>query len=97
MKNYILEKKMNNTTDGYFLVVIEGETHINRTIIKSDIQYFTTQDGYSYCHPYKDAEQNAQAIANGLNELERMKVEQHKRYPEYNTTNNLKLNNGNAL
>ena len=83
MKNYILEKQMRNHTDGYMAVVIEGETHLNRTVITSSIQFFTTEGGYDYCHPYKDAEQNAQAIANGLNELERMKVEQHKRYPEY--------------
>jgi len=85
MKNYILEKQMNNSTDGYMCVVVEGERHLNRTVIKSDIQFFTTEGGYDYCHPYKDAEQNAQAIANGLNELERMKIEQHNRYPEYNT------------
>lgn len=83
MKNYVLEKQMTNSTDGYMAVVIEGETHLNRTVIVSSIQFFTTQGGYDYCHPFEDAEQNAQAIANGLNELERMKVEQHVRYPEY--------------
>lgn len=83
MKNYILEKQMTNSADGYITVVIEGETHLNRTIIRSGIQFFTTEDGYNYCHPYEDAKQNAQAIANGLNELEKLKVEQHKRYPEY--------------
>lgn len=82
MKNYIIEKVMRNTTDGDFQVVVEGEIHINRTVIKSDILFFTTQGGYDYCHPYKDAEQNAQAIANGLNELEKMKVEQNTRYPK---------------
>ncbi|MFA6571715.1 MAG: hypothetical protein WCT77_10845 [Bacteroidota bacterium] len=74
---------MQNTTDGNFQVVVEGEAHINRTVIKSDILFFTTQGGYDYCHPYKDAEQNAKAIANGLNKLEEMKVKQKKRYPIY--------------
>ncbi len=83
MKNYIIEKKMTNSTDGYVNVVIEGETHLNRTVISSSIQFFTTQGGYDYCHPYKDAEQYAKAIANGLNELEQLKKEQNKRYPEY--------------
>jgi hypothetical protein len=83
MKNYIVEKQMSNITDGYMAVVIEGETHLNRTVIISDRQFFTTQGGYDYCHPYKDAEQNAKAICNGLNELEKMKVEQNTRYPEY--------------
>ncbi len=83
MKNYILEKEMYNSTDGYYLVVVEGEAHLNRTIIKSRIQFFTTEGGYNYCHPEKDAEQNAQAIANGLNELEKLKMYQNKRYPEY--------------
>ena len=84
MRTYIIEKQMSNSTDGYFLVVVKGETCLNRTVIKSNIQFFTTQGGYDYCHPYKDAEQNAQAIANGLNELEKMKQQQNKRYPEYN-------------
>lgn len=83
MKNYIIEKKMRNATDGNFQVVIEGETHLNRTVITSDMLFFTFEGGYSYCHPYKDAEQNAQAIANGLNQLEKLKVEQNTRYPEY--------------
>lgn len=79
---YILEKQMLNSTDGYILVVVEGQSHLNRTVIKSPIQFFTTQGGYDYCHPYKDAEQNAQAIANGLNNLEEMKKQQRQRYPE---------------
>jgi len=79
MKKYIIEKKMINKTDGHFLVVVEGETHLNRTIIKSPIQFFTTQGGYNYCHPFEVAKQNAQAIANGLNELEKIKAEQRKR------------------
>ena len=83
MKKFIVEEKMITKTDGYYLVVIEGETHINRTVIKSNIQFFTTEGGYDYCHPWQDAKQNAQAIANGLNELEKMKIEQNKRYPEY--------------
>jgi len=83
MKKYIIEKQMINTTDGYMTVVVEGESHLNRTKIKSDIQFFTTEGGYDYCHPYKDAEQNAQAIANGLNELEKLKQKQNKRYPEF--------------
>lgn len=82
MKNYIIEEQWRNKTDGYIVVVIEGETHLNRTEIKSSIQFFTTEGGYDYCHPYKGAKQNAQAIADGLNELERLKVEQHTRYPE---------------
>jgi len=83
MKHYILEKQMLNGTDGYIVIVIEGETHLNRTMIKSNIQFFTTEGGYDYNHPFKDAEQNAKAMANGLNELERLKTEQRKRYPEY--------------
>lgn len=83
MKNYIIERKMTNKVDGYYLVVVEGETHLNRTVIKSNIQFFTNEGGYDYNHPEKDAKQNAQAIANGLNELEKLKVEQHTRYPEY--------------
>lgn len=67
MKKYIVEKQMINNTDGYMAVVIEGETHLNRTVIKSQIQFFTTQGGYDYCHPFAGAEQNAQSIANGLN------------------------------
>ncbi len=82
MKNYIVEKYMINNTDGYMLVVVEGERHINRTIIKSDIQYFTTQGGYDYNHPLKDAQQNAQAIADGLNQLEKLKAQQNQRYPQ---------------
>lgn len=70
MKNYIVEKKMNNATDGYFLVVVEGEKHLNRTIIKSSIQFFTTQGGYDYNHPWVRAKENAEAIATGLNQLE---------------------------
>lgn len=83
MKKYIVEKQMTNNTDGFFTVVVQGEVHVNRTVIKSDIQFFTTQGGYSYCHPEQDAKQNAQAIANGLNELERLKTQQNKQYPEY--------------
>lgn len=78
MKNYIIEKQMINSKDGYYLVVIEGETHLNRTEIKSSIQFFTLESGYDYCHPYQEAKQNAQAIANGLNELEKIKQEQRK-------------------
>ena len=74
MKKYILEKQMSNSNDGYVAVVVEGETHLNRTVIKSSVQFFTTESGYSYNHPYKDAEQNAQAIADGLNDLEQMKI-----------------------
>lgn len=73
MKHYIVEKKMNNATDGYYNVVIEGETHLNRTVISSDIQFFTTQGGYDYNHPWQVAKQNAIAIANGLNQLETIK------------------------
>lgn len=58
---------MSNSTDGYYCVVVEGETHLNRTVIKSDIQFFTRQGGYSYCHPEEGAMKNAQAIADGLN------------------------------
>ncbi len=69
MTKYIVEKQMTNSTDGYMAVVIEGEVHLNRTIIKSDIQFFTTEGGYKFNHPYESAERNAQAIAKGLNEL----------------------------
>lgn len=78
MENYIVEKKMINKTDGYCIVVVEGETHINRTVIKSNIQFFTTQSGYDYAHPWQLAEQNAQAIANGLNELEKERQRQNR-------------------
>ena len=61
---------MINHTDGHYLVVVEGETHLNRTIIKSKIQFFTTQAGYDYNHPWQEAKQNAEAIAEGLNTLE---------------------------
>lgn len=44
---------MRNATDGNFQVVIEGETHLNRTVITSDMLFFTFEGGYSYCHPYK--------------------------------------------
>lgn len=73
MKNYIVEKKMINRKDGYYDVVVEGETHLNRTRIRSSIQFFTTEGGYDFNHPWKTAEQNAKAIADGLNELERKK------------------------
>lgn len=79
MTRYIIEKQMINRTDGYYTVVVEGETHLNRTVIKSAIQYFTTQGGYDYCHPWQVAKQNAQAIANGLNQLEELKAQQRKR------------------
>ena len=82
MKNYIVEQQMINDHDGYYTVVVEGETHLNRTVIKSSIQFFTYEGGYNYCHPWEDAKQNAQAIANGLNELERLKKEQRTRYPD---------------
>lgn len=81
MKNYIVEKQMINSIDGYMLVVVAGETHSNRTIIKSSIQFFTLEGGYDYCHPFKDAQQNACAIAKGLNTLEKLKEEQKDRYP----------------
>ena len=71
MKNYIIEKQMTNSTDGYFVVVVEGETHQNKTVIKSQIQFFTTEGGYDYCHPIYRAEKNAQAIADGLNQMQR--------------------------
>ena len=67
MKKFIIEKQMTNSTDGYYAVVVEGETHMNRTIIKSDIQFFTMQGGYNYCHPESKAKEYAQAIADGLN------------------------------
>lgn len=82
MKHYIIEKNMLNKTDGYFQVVVEGETHLNRTIIKSKIQFFTTQGGYDYNHPLEQARDNAQAIANGLNHLEKLKAENRKRIVE---------------
>ncbi len=88
MKKYITEEQMINSTDGYIVVVVEGETHLNRTIIKSRIQFFTRQGGYDHNHPYQDAKQNAQAIANGLNELEQMKHMQNKRYPQYEEATN---------
>ena len=66
---------MTNSTDGHFVVVVEGEVHLNRTVIKSGLLFFTTQGGYCYNHPIEAARQNAQAIANGLNRLERLKEE----------------------
>ena len=86
MKNYIVEEVMNNATDGHFQVVVEGEKHINRTVIKNGILFFTTQAGYDYCHPVQVARQNAKAIANGLNKLEKLKDEQRKvivEHPNY--------------
>ena len=93
MKNYIVEEQMINNTDGYMTVVVEGERHLNRTVIKSSLLYFTTQGGYDYCHPYTGAKQNAQAIANGLNELERLKHEQRTAYPVYPKKQNLVASN----
>lgn len=86
MKNYIIEKKMLNKTDGYFLVVVEGETHLNRTAIKSKDQFFTTQGGYDYNHPLEGARDFAQAIANGLNHLEKLKAEKRKRIVDLKPT-----------
>jgi hypothetical protein len=83
MKKYITEKQMTNSTDGYHAVVVEGERHLNRVVIKSDIQFFTTQGGYCYNDPEEGALQNARAIARGLNELEKMKESQGTRYPKY--------------
>jgi hypothetical protein len=74
MKNYIVELVMTSKTDGYYAVVIEGERHLNRTKIISSIQYFTLVGGYDYNHPRRVAEQNARAIANGLNQLEKIKA-----------------------
>lgn len=70
MKKYVVELKMQNDTDGYYLVVVEGEKHLNRTQIKSSIQFFTRQSGYDYNHPESRAKENAEAIAFGLNSLE---------------------------
>ncbi len=82
MKKYIIEIQMSNSTDGYCCVVVEGERHLNRTIIKSSIHFFTTQGGYNFNHPEQDAMQNAQAIADGLNALEKAKEQQNTRYPK---------------
>lgn len=82
MKNYIVEEKMTNSTDGYYNVVVEGETHLNRTVISSDIQFFTLQGGYDYNHPWQAAKQNAIAIAYGLNKLEKMKDREKKMFVE---------------
>lgn len=81
MKKYIIEKQMTNSTDGYIAVVVEGETHINRTCIKSSCQYFTTLGGYSYSSPLELAEKNAKAIASGLNAMERKEAERGKNPP----------------
>jgi len=78
MKNYIVEKKMTNNTDGYYTVVIEGETHLNKLVLTSQIQFFTTEVGYDYNHPWQVAKQIAQAIANGLNELELIRFDQKR-------------------
>ena len=78
MKKFIVEEQMNNNTDGYYAVVIEGEEHLNRTVIKSDIQFFTTQGGYDYCHPWQRAKEYAESIAMGLNEGEKRKELQGK-------------------
>lgn len=67
MKHYIVEKKKSNVHDGRYNVVVEGETHLNRTIITSSIQFYTTEGGYNYNHPWQRAKANAQAIADGLN------------------------------
>jgi len=74
MKKYIIENKPTTSTDGYIDVVVEGETHINRVRIRSAIQFYTTESGYDYCHPLSRAKENAQAIADGLNQLERDRV-----------------------
>ena len=75
MKNYIIEKEMTNNTDGYWIVVVEGESHLNRTKIKSSIQFFTSKGGYDYCHPWERAKENAQAIADGLNQKQNEPLE----------------------
>lgn len=67
MKDFIVELQMTNATDGYYCVVVEGENHLNRTVIKSDIQFFTRQGGYKLCHPEDRAKFYANAIAFGLN------------------------------
>lgn len=81
MKNYIVEKQMTNSTSGYYLVVVEGEDHLNRTVIKSKLQFFTTEGGYDYCHPWQRAKSIAEAIANGLNlrEEQRQRNEEERR------------------
>lgn len=66
-KKFIVEQKMNNNTDGYYQVVVEGENHLNKTVIRSDIQFFTRQSGYDYNHPEQRAKEYADKIAAGLN------------------------------
>jgi hypothetical protein len=64
---------MNNQTDGYYVVVVEGEKEtVNRTVIKSDIQFFTIRDGYNYSHSWQRAKKNAEAIAFGLNNFKQL-------------------------
>lgn len=79
---------MYNATDGHYLVVVEGEDHINRTVIKSNIQFFTTESGYDYNHPWEATKQNAAAIAQGLNHLESIKKKQRKRIPDMSKVSN---------
>ena len=79
MKKYIVEHEPVSNQSGYYIVVVEGETHLNRTKIKSDIQYYTFEAGYDYNHPIEVAQQNAKAIANGLNQLEEIKNQQKRR------------------
>lgn len=73
MKHFIVENQKQGSTDGYFAVVVKGETHLNRTVIKSDLQFYTTQNGYDYCHPWQKAKEYAEAIADGLNNMIKQK------------------------
>jgi hypothetical protein len=74
MKQFIVQKQMINATDGHYAVLIMGDTGPSRFCITSKLQFFTTADGFSYCHPEKSAKQYATAIANGLNLHERFKT-----------------------
>jgi len=75
MKKFIIEKQMLNKKDGYYAVVVEGETHLNRTVIKSSLQFFTLEGGYDFCHPWGKAKAYAEAIAEGLNRSEQEKAQ----------------------
>lgn len=70
MRKFIVEHEEKTATRGYYVVVEEGETGKNRFMIKTERQFYTTEEGYDYCHPQNRALVYAQSIADGLNQME---------------------------
>lgn len=69
-RKFIVEKNKTTSKSGYYDVVQEGEEGVlNRVRIRSRLQYYTTEPGYNYCHPWQRAKENAEAIAKWLNQL----------------------------